>query len=212
MNYNKLFLISFSLIYSANVFSNTDSPLPTDNPSQLGNGSMVESNIGIPSTSTTHLPQPPLMGNRAPVISPSPLPTDNPSQLGNGSMVESSVDIPPTSTTHLPQPPLMPHLPQPPLMRDRAPTIGNTSGYMSRFPYTFINPITRYEMPYIGQKSINNIHKDDYITTKAYFDMSDSSMGYYNYIIGQYIESYLNISNPSTPSENIVVRLAQPFF
>ncbi|MDG5796329.1 adhesin, partial [Proteus mirabilis] len=92
MNYNKLFLISFSLIYSANVFSNTDSPLPTDNPSQLGNGSMVE----------------------------------------------SSVDIPPTSTTHLPQPPLMPHLPQPPLMRDRAPTIGNTSGYMSRFPYTFI--------------------------------------------------------------------------
>lgn len=41
--------------------------------------------------------------------------------------------------------------------------------------------------------------------------MSDSSMGYYNYIIGQYIESYLNISNPSTPSENIVVRLAQPF-
>ncbi|HGN0721424.1 TPA: YadA-like family protein [Proteus mirabilis] len=212
MNYNKLFLISFSLIYSANVFSNTDSPLPTDNPSQLGNDSMVESNIGIPSTSTTHLPQPPLMGNRAPVISPSPLPTDNPSQLGNGSMVESSVDIPPTSTTHLPQPPLMPHLPQPPLMRDRAPTIGNTSGYMSRFPYTFINPITRYEMPYIGQKSINNIHKDDYITTKAYFDMSDSSMGYYNYIIGQYIESYLNISNPSTPSENIVVRLAQPFF
>ncbi|HGN2048605.1 YadA-like family protein [Proteus mirabilis] len=157
MNYNKLFLISLSLIYSANVFSNTDSPLPTDNPSQLGNGSMVE----------------------------------------------SSVDIPPTSTTHLPQPPLM---------RDRAPTIGNTSGYMSRFTYTFMNPIARYEIPYIGQKSINNIHKDNYITTKAYFDMSDSSMGYYNYIIGKYIESYLNISNPSTPSENIVVSLAQPFF
>ena len=68
MNYNKLFLISFSLIYSANVFSNTDSPLPTDNPSQLGNGSMVESNVGIPSTSTTHLPQPPLMGYGAPTI------------------------------------------------------------------------------------------------------------------------------------------------
>lgn len=114
MNYNKLFLISLSLIYSANVFSNTDSPLPTDNPSQLGNGSMVE----------------------------------------------SSVDIPPTSTTHLPQPPLM---------RDRAPTIGNTSGYMSRFTYTFMNPIARYEIPYIGQKSINNIHKDNYIITKAYF-------------------------------------------
>lgn len=26
MNYNKLFIISLSLIYSANVFSNTDSP------------------------------------------------------------------------------------------------------------------------------------------------------------------------------------------
>ncbi|MDL4028477.1 hypothetical protein QA658_06945, partial [Proteus mirabilis] len=65
-----LFLISFSLIYSANVFSNTDSPLPMDNLS-------------------------PSMTFSPPVISPSPLPTDNPSQLGNGSMVESSVDIPP---------------------------------------------------------------------------------------------------------------------
>ncbi|MGX8895283.1 YadA-like family protein, partial [Enterobacter cloacae] len=58
--------------------------------SQLGNGSMVVSCVDIAPTSTTHLPQPPLMGNRAPVISPSPLPIDNPSQLGNGSMVESS--------------------------------------------------------------------------------------------------------------------------
>ncbi len=31
MNYNKLFLISLSLIYSANVFSNTDSLSPMDN-------------------------------------------------------------------------------------------------------------------------------------------------------------------------------------
>ncbi|HEH4197019.1 YadA C-terminal domain-containing protein [Proteus mirabilis] len=82
MNYNKLFLISFSLIYSANVFSNTDSSLPMDNLS-------------------------PSMTFSLPVISPSPLPTDNPSQLGNGSMVESNVGIPSTSTTHLPQPPLM---------------------------------------------------------------------------------------------------------
>ncbi|EMO1372976.1 TPA: adhesin, partial [Proteus mirabilis] len=82
MNYNKLFLISLSLIYSANVFSNTDSLSPMDNLS-------------------------PSMTFSPPVISPSPLPTGNPSQLGNGSMVESSVGIPPTSTTHLPQPPLM---------------------------------------------------------------------------------------------------------
>ncbi|HIE5288339.1 TPA: YadA-like family protein [Proteus mirabilis] len=82
MNYNKLFLISFSLIYSANVFSNTDSPSPMDNLS-------------------------PSMTFSPPVISPSPLPTGNPSQLGNSSMVESSVGIPQTSTTHLPQPPLM---------------------------------------------------------------------------------------------------------
>ncbi|HEK2682710.1 TPA: YadA-like family protein [Proteus mirabilis] len=116
MNYNKLFLISFSLIYSANVFSNTDSPLPMDNLS-------------------------PSMTFSPPVISPSPLPTDNPSQLGNGSMVESSVDIPPTSTAYLPQPPLMPHLPQPPLMGYRAPTIGNTSGYRTQFPNTDANPI-----------------------------------------------------------------------
>ncbi|HEK3213123.1 YadA-like family protein [Proteus mirabilis] len=115
MNYF-LFLISFSLIYSANVFSNTDSPLPMDNLS-------------------------PSMTFSPPVISPSPLPTDNPSQLGNGSMVESSVDIPPTSTAYLPQPPLMPHLPQPPLMGYRAPTIGNTSGYRTQFPNTDANPI-----------------------------------------------------------------------
>ncbi|EPM0390372.1 TPA: YadA-like family protein [Proteus mirabilis] len=82
MNYNKLFLISLSLIYSANVFSNTDSLSPMDNLS-------------------------PSMTFSPPVISPSPLPTGNPSQLGNGSMVESSVGIPPTSTTHLPQPPLI---------------------------------------------------------------------------------------------------------
>ncbi len=82
MNYNKLFLISLSLIYSANVFSNTDSLSPMDNLS-------------------------PSMTFSPPVISPSPLPTGNPSQLGNGSMVESSVGIPQTSTTHLPQPPLM---------------------------------------------------------------------------------------------------------
>ncbi|EPJ7146477.1 TPA: YadA-like family protein [Proteus mirabilis] len=116
MNYNKLFLISFSLIYSANVFSNTDSPSPMDNLS-------------------------PSMTFSPPVISPSPLPTGNPSQLGNGSMVESSIDIPPTLTTHLPQPPLMPHLPQPPLMGYRAPTIGNTSGYRTQFPNTDANPI-----------------------------------------------------------------------
>ncbi|HCR3215057.1 TPA: adhesin, partial [Proteus mirabilis] len=102
--------------YSANVFSNTDSPLPMDNLS-------------------------PSMTFSPPVISPSPLPTDNPSQLGNGSMVESSVDIPPTSTAYLPQPPLMPHLPQPPLMGYRAPTIGNTSGYRTQFPNTDANPI-----------------------------------------------------------------------
>ncbi|EOW0742523.1 TPA: YadA-like family protein [Proteus mirabilis] len=40
MNYNKLFLISLSLIYSANVFSNTDSPSPN-----VGNS--VESNQEI---------------------------------------------------------------------------------------------------------------------------------------------------------------------
>lgn len=40
MNYNKLFLISLSLIYSANVFSNTDSPSPN-----VGNS--VESNKEI---------------------------------------------------------------------------------------------------------------------------------------------------------------------
>lgn len=116
MNYNKLFLISLSLIYSANVFSNTDSLSPMDNLS-------------------------PSMTFSPPVISPSPLPTGNPSQLGNGSMVESSIDIPPTLTTHLPQPPLMPHLPQPPLMGYRAPTIGNTSGYRTQFPNTDANPI-----------------------------------------------------------------------
>ncbi|MGM7603105.1 YadA C-terminal domain-containing protein [Proteus mirabilis] len=40
MNYNKLFIISLSLIYSANVFSNTDSPLPN-----MGNS--LESNQEI---------------------------------------------------------------------------------------------------------------------------------------------------------------------
>lgn len=40
MNYNKLFLISFSLIYSANVFSNTDIPSP-----KVGNS--LESNQEI---------------------------------------------------------------------------------------------------------------------------------------------------------------------
>ncbi|WP_240091388.1 YadA-like family protein [Proteus mirabilis] len=82
MNYNKLFIISISLIYSANVFSNTDSPSPMDNLS-------------------------PSMTFSPPVISPSPLPTGNPSQLVNGSMVESSVGIHPISTTYLPQPPSM---------------------------------------------------------------------------------------------------------
>lgn len=40
MNYNKLFIISLSLIYSANVFSNTDSPSPN-----MGNS--LESNQEI---------------------------------------------------------------------------------------------------------------------------------------------------------------------
>ena len=187
MNYNKTFLILFSLIYSTNVFSNTDSPSPMDNLS--------------PSMTFSPL-----------VISPSPLPTGNPSQLGNGSMVESSVDIPPTSTTHLPQPPLMPLLPQLPLMGDRAPTIGNTSGYWPQFPNTSINPIKTFEHKYIGRESIDGIDKYNYIPMKAYFDMSDYDMDYYNDIIGKYIASHINIYNPSTPSEKTEVSLAQPFF
>ncbi|MFF0932185.1 YadA-like family protein [Proteus mirabilis] len=67
--------LSPSMTFSPPVIS--PSPLPTGNPSQLGNGSMVESSIDIPPTLTTHLPQPPLMphlpqpplmGYRAPTI------------------------------------------------------------------------------------------------------------------------------------------------